>query len=136
MIVDHNRIYQALRNLGSEKGLRNLLERELGYNYEGGLISTDGLPADVEEEIASGPTLIASTAKDGRFTVIHVQLNTFAKLSLTTGCRIMERLKKSYPYSLYIFSDNGDRLWHFVNAPLDPEARLPDISPAANSTVA
>lgn len=125
MTVDKEKVQRVLEGLDGEEALRRLLERELGYDYEGGLISTDDLPVGVEEEIASDPTLIASTARDGRFTVIHTRLNTPGKLSLTTERRIMERLKKSYPYSLFVFSDAGDKLWHFVNAPLDPEAQAP-----------
>lgn len=125
MIVDQKKVRKALEELDGERALRQLLERELGYDYEGGLISTDELPAGVEEEVAAEPTLIASTARDGRFTVIHIRLTTPGKLSLTTERRIMERLKKSYPYSLFVFSDSEDRLWHFVNAPLDPEAQAP-----------
>lgn len=125
MLVDKEKVHKSLEGLDGERALRQLLERELGYDYEGGLISTEELPAGVEEEVASDPTLIASTARDGRFTVIHIRLTTPGKLSLTTERRIMERLKKSYPYSLYVFSDSEDRLWHFVNAPLDPEAQAP-----------
>lgn len=125
MIVDREKVQKALESLDGEQALRQLLERELGYDYEGGLIPTDDLPAGVGEEIASDPTLIASTARDGRFTAIHTRLNTPSKLSLTTERKIMERLKKSYPYSLFVFSDAEDRLWHFVNAPLDPEAQAP-----------
>ncbi len=79
----------------------------------------------MEEDLAADPTLIASTAREGRFTVIHGRLTTPGKLSLTTERKIMERLKKSYPYSLYVFSDAEEKLWHFVNAPLDPEAQAP-----------
>ncbi len=125
MIVDREKVQRVLEGLDGEEALRRLLVRELGYEYEGGLISADELPAGSEEDLAAEPTLVASTARDGRFTVIHLQLNTPRKLSLTTERKIMERLKKSYPYSLFVFSDAEDRLWHFVNAPLDPEAQAP-----------
>jgi hypothetical protein len=125
MIVDKERVRKTLEGLDGEEALRRLLERELGYDYEGGLISADELPAGVEEEVASDPTLIASTARDGRFTVIHTRLKTSGKLSLTTERKIMERLKKAYPYSLYIFSDSEEELWYFLNAPPDPETQAP-----------
>lgn len=125
MIVDREKVQRSLEGLDGEEALRRLLERELGYDYEGGRIPAEGLPAGTEDELAADPTLVASTARDGRFTVIHVRLNSAGKLSLTTERKIMERLKKSYPYSLYVFSDAEDRLWHFVNAPLDPEAQAP-----------
>lgn len=125
MIVNRERIGQALIDLDGERALRNLLEHELGYDTEDSLISVGAFAPGIEEEITAEPTLIASTAKDGRFTVIYVQLTTTGKLSLTTERKIIERLKKSYPYSLYVFSDAEDKLWHFVNAPLDHEAQAP-----------
>ncbi len=69
MIVDREKVRRSLEGLDGEGALRRLLVRELGYDYEGGSISSDGLPAGVEEEIAADPTLIASTAREGRFTV-------------------------------------------------------------------
>lgn len=121
MPVNRDNVYEALSKLDGDRALRNLLERELGYDYEGGLISSDGWP----EDLASDPVLFATTGRDGRFTVIRARLSKRGKLSLMTERKIMERLKRSYPYSLYVFSDAEDRLWHFVNAPLDPEAQGP-----------
>lgn len=90
MIVDQEKVQRALERLDGEWALRQLLERELGYDYEGGSIPADESPAAVKGEIASDPTLIASTARDGRFTVIHVRLAIPGKLSLTTERNIME----------------------------------------------
>ena len=114
-----------LRNLDGEGALRNLLERELGYDHEGGLISVDYLPEDVAGALDGDPKLFASTASEGRFTVIYARLATPGKLSLVTERNIVERLRRSYPCSLYVFSYAEDKLWHFVNAPLDPEAQGP-----------
>jgi hypothetical protein len=71
------------------------------------------------------PSFFASTASEGRFTAIHARLSTPGKFSLTTERRIMERLKRSFPYSLYAFSDAEAKLWHFVNAPLDAGTQGP-----------
>ncbi len=105
MAVDRGRVYQALVNLDSERALRNLLERELGYDYQGGYISGDDLPDDAIRELDGDTKLFASTASEGRFTVIYARLSTPGKLSFMAERKIMERLRKSYPYSLYVFSD-------------------------------
>ena len=125
MAVDRDRVHRALRDLDGERALRNLLERELGYDYEGGLISIDDLSEDVAGALDGDPKLFARTASEGRFTVIYARLSTPGKLSLMIERNLIERLKKSYPYSIYVFSDAEDKLWHFVNAPLDPEAQGP-----------
>jgi hypothetical protein len=111
--INRDKVHEALGKLDGDRALRNLLVRELGYDYEGGLISGDGWP----EELAGDPMLFASTAKDGRFTVIRARLSKRGKLSLMTERKVMEQLRQRYPYSMYIFSDAEDRLWHFVNAP-------------------
>ena len=69
MTVDRDRVYQVLRELNDEKALRNLLERELGYDYEGASISHEDLPADAAGALTGDPSLFASTASEGRFTV-------------------------------------------------------------------
>ena len=62
MIVDREKVQRSLEGLDGEEALRRLLERELGYDYEGGRISADGLLAGTEEELAADPALVASTA--------------------------------------------------------------------------
>jgi hypothetical protein len=105
--VNRDKVYEALDKLDGDRALRTLLERDLGYDYEGGLISGDDWP----EDLASDPMLFASTSKDGRFTVIRARLSKRGKLSLVTERKVMEQLRQKYPYSLYIFSDAEDRLW-------------------------
>ena len=94
-----------------------LVERVLGYDYSGGLISTAGWPEEVAQSLSTEPALFATGGRESRFSVIHVVLNSTGKLSLVAERRIMERLRASYPYALYVFSDLEEKLWHFVNAP-------------------
>ena len=56
MAVELDRIRKALRNLGGERALRNLLGRELGYEHEGVKVSGDSYP----EELKGDPTLFAT----------------------------------------------------------------------------
>ncbi|MGB3632942.1 MAG: hypothetical protein WA982_02765 [Rubrobacteraceae bacterium] len=125
MSVNQDKVYEAPMELDSGRSLRRLVERVLGYDHAGGLISTTGWPQDIVESMVNDPELFATAGREGRFSVIWVRLDSAEKLSLTTERKIMERLKKSYPYSLYIFSNAEGKLWHFVNAPLDPEAQAP-----------
>lgn len=117
MGVDRNRIERALKNLDGERALRSLLERELGYEGEHGLISTDGWREDLATSLADDPEMFASAGREGRFAVIRLRLASSGKLSLMAERRLMERLRDRYPYSLYVFSDADEKLWHFVNAP-------------------
>ena len=93
------------------------MERVLGYDFSGGLISTAGWPEDVVESLASEPELFATAGRESRFGVIRVKLASSGKLSLVAERKVMERLRNNYPYALYVFSDADERLWHFVNAP-------------------
>ncbi len=67
MIVDREKVRRSLEGLDGEGALRRLLVRELGYDYEGGSISADGLQASVEADLAADPTLIASMAAKSAF---------------------------------------------------------------------
>jgi hypothetical protein len=113
LAVDLDRVRKALRNLDGERALRNLLGRELGYEHEGGRISGDSYP----EELEGDPTLFATAGREGRFSVIHTSFNTPGKLSLMAERKVMEKLRNRYPYALHIFSDAEDQLWHFLNVP-------------------
>ncbi len=113
MAVDLDRVRKALRNLDGERALRNLLGRELGYEHQGGKISGDSYP----EELEGDPTLFATAGREGRFSVIHTSFNTPGKLSLMAERKVIEKLRNRYPYALHIFSDAEDQLWHFVNVP-------------------
>ena len=93
------------------------MERVLGYDFSGGLISTAGWPEDVVESLASEPELFVTAGRESRFGVIRVKLASSGKLSLVAERKVMERLRNNYPYALYVFSDADERLWHFVNAP-------------------
>ncbi len=65
MIVDREKVRRSLEGLDCEEALRRLLERELGYDYEGGRIPADGLPAGTEEELAAerGPEELEANAR-------------------------------------------------------------------------
>lgn len=73
MIVDRDNVLKVLQNLDGPRPLKNLFVRELGYDPEDGAISSDDWPEDVADKLAAAPTLLASTARDGRFTVIHTR---------------------------------------------------------------
>ncbi len=72
MIVDREKVQRSLEGLDGEEALRRLLERELGYDYEGGRISADGLLAGTEEELAADPALVASTARGASQPISHI----------------------------------------------------------------
>ena len=111
-MVDRDKVLEGLRSLDGDHALRRLLVRVFGYEGEGGLVSGDGWP----EELDGEPELFATAGREGRFAVIRARLNTPGRLSLTAERRTIERLRERYPYALYVFSDAEDRVWHFVNA--------------------
>ncbi len=112
-MIDRDKVLGQLRSLEGDRVLRRLLVRVLGYEGDGGLVSEDGWP----EELDGEPELFATAGREGRFAVIRARLNTPGRLSLTAERRTIERLRDRYPYALYVFSDAEDRVWHFVNAP-------------------
>ncbi len=104
--VDRDKVLEGLRSLDGDRALKRLLVRTLGYEAEGGLVSGDSWP----EELDGEPELFATAGREGRFAVIRTRLNTPDKLSLTAERRTIERLRDRYPYALYVFSDAEDRV--------------------------
>ena len=51
MSVDRGHVLETLQALDGKRALGRLLERVLGYDGDGGLVSTDGWPEEVSEGV-------------------------------------------------------------------------------------
>ena len=89
MIVNRDNVLKLLQNLDSTRALRNLFVRELGYDGEGDAVSSDDWPEDLARMLSQNPTFLASSAKDGRFTILHVRLSTAGKPSSSPSARYL-----------------------------------------------
>lgn len=72
------------------------------------------LPADVQSQLATLPSVVATGADDRSFLIIHVQLASDG-LSRTTERAVVGALLKHYPYALFVFSNRDHSRWHLLN---------------------
>lgn len=103
-------VLQLLENFGIAP-MRQLLA-QLNYDPLNDPISRKDWPDPAKTALAQDPRIYGQAAKD--FYVIYAQL-TAPKLKLTDERAVITQLLKQYPYALFIFSDNAQKNFHFVN---------------------
>ncbi len=108
-------IYDLLTKIPTHKldGLGELWA-ELGYDHAHDLISTRQWPPSETETLAEPPRIIATTATNSDFRIIYCRLRD-SQLWLTPQRPIINRLLQDNPYSLFIFSNDSQTAYHFVN---------------------
>lgn len=106
---------QKLTSLGNARDLFSYL------NYEpvtAGALPRRDWPDDVRGALAGDPTVIA---RHGDF---HIIYSKFAARQLERGKerQIVERLSRDHRYALFLFSNDDESDWHFVNIKYDDDA--------------
>ena len=106
-------ILNILKDLNGIDPLRRLFCIDLNYDYRNTPLSYQG-----GNDLANDPILLASGGTDAAFHVIYIHLNA-DRLLLTAERPIISRLLGDHPYALFIFSNNEQSHWHFVNVKYD-----------------
>ncbi len=108
-------ILNILQNFHGIDSLKELFWTELNYDHRNIPLSYQGGDA-----LANDPILLATGGTDGAFHIIYTHLNS-DRLLLTTERPIISRLLGDHPYALFIFSNNEQSHWHFVNVKYDTD---------------
>ena len=79
---------------------------------------------DYSNALAENPLLLAAGATDNDFHVIYSRLNS-DHLLMNLERLVVNRLLQDHPYSLFVFSNQAQSRWHFLNVKYDttPEKR-------------
>jgi len=111
------KIQSILKNLPASKleGLKNLFWEELNYDHENKPLSTSGWDAGLVNLLAAPPVLFASAGADNRFHVLYGHLQG-EKLSVGSERALINELIKGHSLALFIFSNQAQTQWHFINA--------------------
>ncbi|MBN1313536.1 MAG: class I SAM-dependent DNA methyltransferase, partial [Anaerolineae bacterium] len=119
------RVYELLNEMQRTTGLnplKRLFWTELNYDRADQPLSTRGWPDAAGQALADDPVLFATAGGEmGDFSVIYCQLN--GNLLIGPQRPVIRQLLDEFPHALYIFSDEAQRYWHFVNVKYDKEAR-------------
>src|SRR5688572_10754482 len=114
-------VLELLKGLRGIEPLKQLFWSELNYQRVNQPLSRRGWTETASKALADDPILFAAGAENNAFHVIYGRLNSDA---LPRGLQrpVVSRLLQEHPYALFIFSNNQQTHWHFLNVKYDDEA--------------
>ena len=113
-------IFKILKNLRGIEPLQKLFWTELNYDRQ-----NDGIPRGdwtdtAKNALVEDPVLFATGGIGEAFQVIYARLNS-DRLLLTAERPVISRLLQDHPYTLFVFSNQEQTDWHFVNVKYDTD---------------
>ncbi len=116
-----NRIESALKSLTDTRSLKELFYDRLHYDRVSETISTRRFSDSVRASLGdSEPLLLADGGVGGQFKVIYTRLSS-QQIYKQQQRGIIESLLGIHPHSLFVFSNQGQDDWHFINAKHDEQ---------------
>ena len=117
--LDHQaKIHNILQNLRGIEPLRELFWTELNYDRQNEGISYQNWTDTAKNALAEEPVLFATGGIGEAFQVIYARLNS-DRLLLTAERPVISKLLEDHPYTLFVFSNQEQTDWHFVNVKYD-----------------
>jgi hypothetical protein len=117
------RIESALKSLTDTRSLKELFYDRLHYDRVSEPISTRNFSPSVQASLGdSEPLLLANGGVEGQFNVIYTRL-TSPQIEKQKHRGIIEELLKisRFSHSLFVFSNQAQDDWHFINAKYDEQ---------------
>jgi hypothetical protein len=111
-------ILDLLKNLDGLEPLKQLFWSQLNYERVNTALSRRTWAETTREALAADPVLFATGGDDNEFHVIYAQLNS-DRLLLGLERPVVARLLQDHPYALFVFSNNTQDCWHFLNVKYD-----------------
>ncbi len=114
-----DRIATSLKSLTDTRTLKELFYDRLHYDRVSETISTRRFSDSVRASLGdSEPLLLANGGVGGQFKVIYTRLSS-QQIYKQEQRGIIESLLGIHPHSLFIFSNQAQDDWHFINAKHD-----------------
>lgn len=111
-------VLNILQNLRDLDGLKKLFWEELNYERENKPLSPRQWPDSAKQPLADDPTLFAAGGEDNAFHVVYCRLSS-SDLKRGLERPVVNQLLREHPYCLFIFSNKGQSVWHFLNLKYD-----------------
>lgn len=117
-------VEKLLQNLKSLDVLKKLFWSQLNYERVNKSLSRRGWTTKVDNELEEDPLLLATGGTNNDFHVIYARLKS-EHLSRDRERLVVNRLLQDHPYTLFVFSNQAQSRWHFLNVKYDntPEKR-------------
>ena len=113
-------ILTILQSLHGLEPLKELFWSELNYDRVNEPLSRRGWNQTASVALIEDPILFAGAGQNNDFHIIYSRLPD-AQLLLGKERTVITQLLKDHQYGLFIFSNQAQDKWHFVNVKYDPE---------------
>jgi hypothetical protein len=111
-----------LKDLRGLEPLKELFWSELNYQRVNQPISRHGWTDTASKALAEDPVLFAGRGQDNAFQVIYARLAS-DRLLLGSERPVVSRLLHDHPYALFVFSNETQDRWHFLNVKYDDDTQ-------------
>ncbi|MBM3142800.1 MAG: hypothetical protein FJ005_07125 [Chloroflexi bacterium] len=111
---------ELLKNLRGLEPLKQLFWSELNYDRVNQPLSRRGWNQTAANALAEDPVLFAGGGQNNDFHVVYGRLPQ-ERLLLGQERPVVNMLLKEHPYALFIFSNQSQDYWHFINVKYDTE---------------
>ena len=115
-------VFDLLKNFNGINPLKELFWTQLNYERVNQPLSSRNWTESLTGLLAEDPLLFAAGGHEGSFHIIYVRLLSDGLL-LGQERLIVNRLIKEHPYTLFVFSNDGQDAWHFINVKYDAEEK-------------
>jgi len=113
-------VMNLLTTMRGLEPLKKLFWSELNYQRVNQTLSRRGWSDTASSALAEDPLLFAGGGQDDSFHVIYARLAS-NRLPLGSERPVAARLLRDHPYALFVFSNEAQDRWHFVNVKYDGE---------------
>lgn len=113
-------VLDILKSLKGLEPLKQLFWSELSYDRINQPLSRRNWSQMATNSLAEDPILFAGTGQNNDFNIIYSRLPQ-DKLLLGQERLVVTQLLKEFPYALFVFSNESQDDWHFVNVKYDSE---------------
>ena len=114
-------VLDLLKGLRGIEPLKRLFWSELNYQRINQPLSRRGWTESASKTLTDDPVLFAGGGEDNAFHVIYCRLASDA-LSRGFERPVVNQLLTEHPYALFVFSNQGQTDWHFLNVKYDDQA--------------
>lgn len=111
-------ILGILKNLRGLDPLKELFWTQLNYQRINQPVSRRGWTETARQALADDPLLFAGGSEGNAFKVIYARLAS-EKLLYGLERPVVSRLLRDYEYALFVFSNDRQDQWHFLNVKYD-----------------
>lgn len=111
-------VSNSLKNLNNLDGLKKLFWSQLNYERVNQQLSRRRWTERVADELAEDPLLLANGGTDNAFQIIYARLKS-EHLTRDRERLVVNSLLKDHPYALFVFSNQTQSRWNFINVKYD-----------------